>query len=245
MTGTLTAQNADYAIKRTNVDTASDTTDATKYWSIYHYDKNNKLAAYWQTSFNADGRSLTSLGARRIVNGTNYSNTLNMSVNKDGTYGVSFGGAGAAGWRKALGLGSSTGALPLTIAQGGTGQTAITKVTTIDSIITVNTANATITAAQYVQFGKIAQIYIQWKNVNAITVPAGGNITNVGIGTLVSGKRPAILTGAWSHGDNGGAAWYNLGTAGGVSLGACEATGTARTIAAGTVFTLFATYILA
>lgn len=244
MTGTLYT-NGNFYVKKigAQADTSLTAPTSQTTWTTGHLDKNSKYAAYWQTLLKTTGEVQTAFYNRRIVNGKDVSNGLNLLIDKDGKRSVTVSEQGI--WRKALGLGSSTGALPITVAQGGTGQTAITKVTTISSVITVNTANATVTAAQYVQFGKIAQIYISWKNVNAITVPAGGNITNVGIGTLVSGKRPAILTGAWSHGDNGGAAWYNLGTSGSVALGACEATGTARTIAAGTVFTCFATYILA
>lgn len=115
---------------------------------------------------------------------------------------------------------------------------------TITDIITVNSTNATIISGNFVQNGKIAQIYIKWQNKNAITVPSSGNITNFTIGTIVAGKRPLILTGAWSIGDDAGAAWYNIATGGAISLGACEGTGTERSIAANTTFHMCATYIL-
>ena len=115
---------------------------------------------------------------------------------------------------------------------------------TIASVITVNSTNATIVEAQRVIAGKVCQLNIFWKNQAAISVPANGNITNVTIGTLPANFRPAIFSGAWSHGDNGGAAWYNITTGGTVSLGAVESTGSARTIAAGTEFRLLTTFIL-
>lgn len=115
---------------------------------------------------------------------------------------------------------------------------------TLASIINGNTANATITEAHHVTWGKVAQLYMAWKNVNAISVPANGNIANINIGTLVSGKRPKAYSAAHSNGDNAGAAWYSVASNGDINLGALEATGASRTIAANTTFTLFMTYIL-
>lgn len=114
----------------------------------------------------------------------------------------------------------------------------------VADIITANSTNATISSASYRQYGKVAQIYIVWKNVNAISVPADGNVTNLIVGTLVSGKQPGITSCAVSKGDNGGQAWYAVDTGGQIHLTACEGTGTSRTIAAGTQFEIFATFIL-
>lgn len=116
-------------------------------------------------------------------------------------------------------------------------------ITATASVITVSSA-ATIVSASYIEWGKVAQIYIRWTNKSAITVPANGNIKNVTVGTLVAGKRPAITTGAWSAGDEAGPAFYNITNAGVISLGACEGTGAQRTIAAGSTFQVCATYIL-
>ncbi len=149
--------------------------------------------------------------------------------------------ATAANIRNNLGLGNTSGALP--IANGGTGQTATT--TGSSSWVTVNSTNATLTATNYAKWGKILQIDLTWTNKAAISVPANGNITNLQVCTLNSGYRPAVYSGAWSNGDTGGAAWYNITTGGVVTLGACEGTGSARTIAAGTEFKVLATFILA
>lgn len=130
------------------------------------------------------------------------------------------------------------------ITIGGVVMNPQSTITNIPSIITVNSDNANITTANFTQWGEIAQLYLQWTNKNAISVPANGNIGNLNIGTLVAGKRPKILSSAMSSGDNAGASWYNIGTSGAIGLGAVEGTGTARTIAAGTTFNLYSTFIL-
>ena len=117
------------------------------------------------------------------------------------------------------------------------------KVIATSSIITASSA-ATIVTANYAQYGHVAQLYIAWKNKKAISVPASGNITNVQVGTIYSGKRPAIPSAAHSYGDNAGAAWYYIGSDGNLQLGACEGTGKARTIAANSDFRLCTTYII-
>lgn len=118
-------------------------------------------------------------------------------------------------------------------------------ISTISSVVTVNSSVARVTEAQACRWGKVCQLHIRWESVNAISVPAEGNINNLVIGTIVDGLRPAIMTVAHSYGDNAGAAWYHINTQGKISLGAMEGTGTARTIAAGSIFTCLATYILA
>lgn len=115
---------------------------------------------------------------------------------------------------------------------------------TIASIIAANDSDVTITSATVKTWGKVAQLYINWTNKAAITVPASGNISNVTIGTVAEGLRPAILTAAHSYGDSAGAAWYYVSPNGTVQLGAMEGTGTERTIAANTTFNLLCTYIL-
>jgi hypothetical protein len=103
----------------------------------------------------------------------------------------------------------------------------------------------TIVGATMARFGQLVQIYIRWSRSNTPTiVPAIGNITNVDVGTLAADLRPVIFTAAHSHGDDAGAAWYKIDTNGLLTLGACEGTGSERGIAAGTVFSVMATYIV-
>lgn len=112
------------------------------------------------------------------------------------------------------------------------------------NVITGNSGVATITGATAYRWGKVCQLAITWKNDSAISVPASGNITDVTVGTLVEGLRPAITAGGQSNGDNAGAAWYYVNANGNVVLGAVEGTGEARTIAAGTTFNMYAQLIL-
>lgn len=112
------------------------------------------------------------------------------------------------------------------------------------NVITGNSGVATITGATAYRWGKVCQLAITWKNDSAISVPASGNITDVTVGTLVEGLRPAITAGGQSNGDNAGQAWYYVNASGTVVLGAVEGTGEARTIAAGTTFNMYAQLIL-
>ena len=115
--------------------------------------------------------------------------------------------------------------------------------TTITDIITVNSTNATITGANAAKYGTIVQLRISWTNKNAISVGAGGNISNIIIGTLKAGYIPKFFSHAWSNGDDAGEAWYSIRADGQVQLGAMG-TGYAHNIAAGTTFNLAATYIV-
>lgn len=119
---------------------------------------------------------------------------------------------------------------------------------TIDSVTPIITAGSdvTITGAKLAVWGMIAMLEVDWENNNAITVPAYGNIANVLVGTIESKYRPASFTALHSHGDDAGAAWYTLRADGVLALGAMEGYGSAsRTIAAGSTFKAFGTYILA
>lgn len=168
------------------------------------------------------------LQTSRTVSGSTKYNGLWLRLDSSGNPVVTLNGTGSQeAWLSALGLASAT------------------RTSTIANIISVNSTNATIVEASYAQYGKVAQVYIQWKNKKAITVPAHGNITNISIGAIVSGKRPYVVTGAQSQGDLAGAAWYNIQPNGNIELGAVEGTGASRTIAANSAFYLLATYILA
>lgn len=114
------------------------------------------------------------------------------------------------------------------------------------NVITVNSTNATLVYAEALTFGSITQICVRWKNKNAITIPADGNISrNVDVGTLDQDIYPYMYTAAHSNGDNAGAAWYTITNAGELKLGAMEATGSQRTVPANTEFWVWATYISA
>lgn len=191
---------------------------------IFVGDKNGVYYGYMGAVHQTNGNYGVQLEARRAVSSANKYNTLNLTLDASGNPVV--GVSSSAAWRTALGFTNS-------------------KVNTIASIITVNSTNATIELAEAVKYGNIVLLHIRWTNKAAISVPASGNITNLTIGTLLAAYRPAYQHAGWSHGDNAGAAWYSVGTNGNIGLGACEGTGAARTIAAGTVFEFHSTFIAA
>lgn len=242
MTGSLTIQNSEPRLyfKDPEMDTTLNTPTSSNNILVIFQDKNGRLQSRIQSQFNLEGTSTISIGSRRVVSGADISNNLDISVEKDGSRVISV--TSPAAWRTALGLGTN-GAFPITVAQGGSGQTGITTTTTASSIITA-ASGITISAAEYCQWGKVAQLQITWKSSNTISVGADGNAANVTIGTIASGKRPKINSAGTSYGDNGGPAFYLLGAGGSLQLGACGGTGATRTIAANTTFNCHITYLL-
>lgn len=197
-----------------------------------------------QVRDNRSGLVITSTIAKKIVKV------------KDGVLSVDYeiGSASA----QAYGGGASAETRLVTpIANGGTGASTaagalanlgltVASSTTITDVIAVNSDNATITSVSYKQWGHVASLRISWTNKNDVSVPASGNITNFNIGTIVAGKRPANDYASWhSNGDSAGAALGYVNSAGAMVLGACEGTGTARTIAAGSAFNSYVMYIVA
>ena len=117
---------------------------------------------------------------------------------------------------------------------------------TVSSIISqTGTDGIIINEAQRVIFGKICQVYVSWKFQGPITVGPNGDITDITIGTLTSSARPAIYCAGTSNGNLGGTGtFYNVSTDGTVKLTACNGTGAQRTIAAGTTFYFYTTFIM-
>lgn len=187
------------------------------------FDKDGHVMARMFHRRASDGGNYAVFEACRTINGTNYWNHIYVGLNASGqqVYAIQ----NQANFRSAIGLSTSA-------------------TTTVGNIATANTTNATISSASYVQYGNVAQIRIIWKNKNAISVPATGDVSNIAICTLVSGKRPAIISTAMSNGNNGGPATYVIETSGTITLTRCEGTGAARTIAADNTFDICCTYIL-
>lgn len=171
----------------------------------------------------ANGVAGAQMEAMRAVNGSNVWNGVSLGIAADGSKSVTLGGADA--WLDALGAGGE-------------------EVSAIASVIAAG-SGVTIGSLAYRRWGRVAALNIAWSYGSAISVPASGNVTNVTVGTLVSGKRPWVQAYGKSGGDSAGAAWYNVNTNGLVTLGACEGTGAARSIAKGTTFNLYAVYMLA
>ena len=114
---------------------------------------------------------------------------------------------------------------------------------TLSDFFEMNTSNVTeITSQHYVQYGRVVQVGFFWKNKNAISVDAAGGITDVAIGTLKTGKRPAMASVGMSNGNS--QQWYYIPNTGEVRLTAMAGNGSSRTIAAGSNFNFFATFIL-
>ncbi len=120
----------------------------------------------------------------------------------------------------------------------------IIETSTISQIV-VAKSGTTITEAVYKQWGRVASLRIRFTRTSAITVPAHGNITDIDVATVVSGKRPRMQSFGFSGGNGAGQAWYSLGTDGVVTLCACEGNGSSRSIAKGSEFSFYCTYILA
>ena len=120
---------------------------------------------------------------------------------------------------------------------------ATTSTNSSTAIATVNSTNATLTGGWAKKWGRVVTVNITWTNKAAVSVPANGNITDFVIFTLNEGYRPAWVHVGHSQGDNAGAAWYYIATSGAVQLCACEGTGTARSIAAGTTFNFVTTFL--
>lgn len=102
MSGNLIVQNSTISEKSTTADTTDDAPSTTVYWDTKHTDKNDRIAAYWETSYSTSGTSETTFRARRNVNGSNVNNGFKLSVNKNGERFVLF--DNPAVWRTALGL---------------------------------------------------------------------------------------------------------------------------------------------
>lgn len=226
MTGLLRINDSSVSVVESRIDQSVNPTGSLYGYGYYFHDKNGPGSTDNQVGYLRAHTKANTIGlqleAKRMVNGASKYNTLNMTVDNNGTPVTEL---NKAAWTTALGLD-------------------VISTDTIANIITVNSDNATISSARYRQYGKVAQVQIDWKNVNAISVPASGNISNVQIGTLVSGKRPSTYSNGTSAGDSAGQAWYNINLSGVISLGACEGTGAARTIAAGTTFNFYSTFIL-
>ena len=153
--------------------------------SLYKYinfkDKNDNDVGVIYSRINTSGNAALRVGAHV---GSTF-NTVTFTINPStSATGISLDDVAA--WLKALGLGSS-GELPVTIAQGGSGQTAVSSVTTISSIITA-ASGWSVSSATYKQWGKLAMVNITFKK-NSTAISSNSDMT---LGTLVSGKRPAL-----------------------------------------------------
>lgn len=82
-------------------------------------DKNGNTVAIYTDRYETTGEHGAFLSGYRMVNGSHIGNALRLLVDAAGNKIVKL--SSAAAWRAALGLGNASGALPITVAQGGTG----------------------------------------------------------------------------------------------------------------------------
>lgn len=114
-------------------------------------------------------------------------NGLYLMVNDSGEKLVTL--SDPAAWREALGLGTN-GALPITIAQGGTGHNGVKNNSTINNIATAG-SGFTITSAIVNQWGRVAMFQIAVKKTAAVT-----SETEMAPFTLTDAYKPNMATGA-------------------------------------------------
>lgn len=130
----------------------------------------------------ANGLTGIQLYGRNIVSGTDQNNYLGLYMSDAGAATVEMNQPAA--WRKALGLGSS-GNLPITIGQGGTGQSAVSTTSVIANIATAATGFQ-IQLANYAVWGKVAMLRLTARATAAMS-------TNIwhSVAIIAEGKRPA------------------------------------------------------
>lgn len=145
----------------------------------------------YRTGHRTDGIELVEIFARRKISGSDVFNSLQFRIAADGTRAIVF--TDNAIWRSALGLGTS-GSFPITIAQGGSGQTAVSSETTASNVVTAATGFS-ISSAKFYQWGKVAQLYLSVKRTGA---SISSNQT-ISFATINSGKRPVSDCGVWNE----------------------------------------------
>lgn len=177
MTGTLTINNANPCIwLKDNNDIDMTPSSAVNSNNIYWKDKNGKQYGLVRSRHFTNGRYGMWFAATRkdgsVANGIE----LYYDQNDNPTVILAY----PAAWREALGLGTS-GALPITVTQGGTGSTGVASTGTLAQIATVATG-FTFSAPYFAQWGKVGLFRVGiTKNV-----AWSGNQTP---GTVVNGKR--------------------------------------------------------
>lgn len=134
--------------------------------------------------------------------------------------------------RTSLGIGTN-GELPITVAQGGSGQTDATSTNTVSDIATPGASNTTIVSAGYAQWGKVAMVHLVFER----TVNTGIN-TDVLLARLASDKLPKTISMGIVRYTGANAVGY-IDSSGNVRLN------TPVSIPLGTQIVMDATYVLA
>jgi len=119
MTGGLVMDNSNVSIRDPVIRLG--TRPAANHWTMQFriLDSIGEAIAWIRAVAGANGQTGIQLYGRNIVSGTGKNNYLGLYMSDAGAATVDINQPAA--WRKALGLGSTSGALPITVAQGGTG----------------------------------------------------------------------------------------------------------------------------
>lgn len=181
MTGTLTVQGGNLNVKSPEL-TDGTRVSALSWGRFFNFlDSLGAQIGILAPVFKTDGTQGIMLRIRRKINGTNTDNSVELDIDESGNRLVSL--THPLAWRSALGLGTS-GALPITIAQGGTGQTAVSTETTVANVVTAETG-VTIAGVAFCCWGKMAMIDLTIKLSTAVTTTADTKVA-----TLKSGYKP-------------------------------------------------------
>ena len=173
--------------------TDGDTPSSINYGNrLYFLDSADGGMGYVAEAFDSAGNQGIYINTRRVVSGTTKNNTLIIAQDSSGNPVIT----DAASWRKALGIGASSGEFPILLSQGGTGQTAIESTTTISEVAQAE-SGYTITAARFDKWGKVVQANVSIQKTAAVTTDS-----NLTIAKLVSGKRPVARCGAVATNSN-------------------------------------------
>lgn len=181
MTGELVIDDAGISISTDDAEIATSRSTTVTRPIINIKDKNNTVVGWLRGLFRTDGRSGIQFGAQR---GT-YSNAIALELDNNNAAVVTLGSTVA--WRRALLLGTD-GALPITIAQGGTGQTGVNTSTVVSDLVASDATGFSTQAVSFKTWGKIAQIAIGFK------VSSTGSVSNKKVCTLVTGAKPSGTT---------------------------------------------------
>lgn len=156
---------------------------------IEFHDKNDFNLGYLYHAITTDGRQGFSIVSRRTVNSSTVTNYLALYTDASGNNSIVL---LPVPWRKALNLGTD-GALPITIAQGGSGQTAVASYGSKSAVIASETTGYTVQVVTLKVWGKVAQIAV------GVKASSTGTVTGKGICTLkplaLPGETTAVIPG--------------------------------------------------
>ena len=229
MTGPLVMADTNVSIDTSTVTVGASPESNTEAGLLRLRDSAKTIFGRLRGFFGSDGRVGTQMVGERTVNGSLVQNILGLYVNDSGNQAVGI--SDPAAWRSALGLGTD-GNLPVTIRQGGSGQTGTTHTTTVSEILTAE-EGWTVTSADYWQWGKLAMVQINIRTTQEVTMS-----TDTTIATIAAGKRPATVSPAQ--------VWLStaytaiISATGALRVGK----GSTGTVAADVGFTFLAAYLL-